>query len=1318
MCGIAGFVATGELRSPDWMRAIGRSMADTMVHRGPDDEGVWLSPDGRCVLAHRRLSIIDTSSAGHQPMVAEDGASAIAFNGEFYSFQEMREELRGAGRSFRTRTDTEVFFQGYEHYDRGFFAKIDAMYAAAIYDTRDRRLSLMRDPFGKKPLYYARGEDWIAFASELHALACIPEIDDSLDRDVIAEYFALQYIDAPRTIYRGVQKLRPGHRLTWEPDWGVQVDRFFEWMPSAERSPRSDEELAEELEEILLRATERRMIADVPLGAFLSGGVDSATVCALMTRALGASVKTFSIGFAETEDSEHLLAREMAARLGTEHHDKVLAPDVLALADDVASVLDEPNADSSCLPTWLLSQFAREQVTVCLSGDGGDELFGGYGRYFVTVDEARRASHRGAQSLGRNYYSPRILVYDDPWIEELFGAMPEGYRARIQAMRDELDHRDWPVLNRLRKTDAEHYLPGAVLPKVDRMSMQHSLEVRSPLLGLEVARFAEQLGPDSLYGAQRGKLLLKRVTEKYVPREWLDRPKMGFGLPMQLWGRENILDVARERVLGNSASAMLRIFERQNLETFFERQSRDFTLYPIWAMLILEQWLQSHRAGWDAVRAARASHEASCAAAAAAPAASAGEDEAWEAHSRPDDPTLVLALRELSESAPPLVFCRSFPRWMRSFGQACRAVSKEALPPGYEGRHIAFDWEEAMSLEPVAEQLSGARVAVFVDGLSSVGNPKVVELHGMGVKYAIFRGRSAWERIDLDACLGDGGQAPEPEEQLPGEERFRLRRPMFSGYSSDGGHCYRATSRRLRRLFRQRGEHVWANCVVFEDGRMLPYPDRPHDEIRKRGRGRHSLWDDSVFFSTSDNSDPNHNGRRYEVSLLMHEAEAEDVVEAVADPVPEPPRRFGTEACAPHVARPRQRFLELAARETKPRLTSIERVQFFTGSLPPGGAERQLCYAACGLARRGIDVRVQTMYPTVGREGHYRSLLDAASIPVADSSSVHPGYAFDAPDDPDRRALLANLPPELSQQVWCAYTHIERAKPQVLHCFLDQPNIVGAIAGWIAGVPRIVVSARNTTPDHFPAIYQPYMKPWYEALAASPRVVFSGNTRSGCRDYERWIGLEEGRFHVVHNAVEPDVIEPASASAIHALQQDFELDDATPTVLGVFRLAPEKRPHVFLDMVERLLEKQPRLRVLIAGVGPLADELKARVRTGPLRDVVRMLGRRSDMAAFYGIAKVVCLCSEHEGMPNAILEAMLCERPVVASDVGGCPDLIADGETGFLHGVDQLDAFVDDVDRLLRDPQLRSAMGSAGRKRVLDCFPLERILRETLELYR
>ncbi|MCC6953490.1 MAG: asparagine synthase (glutamine-hydrolyzing) [Deltaproteobacteria bacterium] len=599
MCGIAGFLQRSQALPPDEAQRLAVSMATAMYHRGPDDGGVWLDPENACCLSQRRLSIIDLSPAGHQPMESSCGRYVITFNGEIYNYLDVRSDLESHGVQFRTKTDTEVLIEALKFYGDAAFSRLDGMYAFALYDRKERELLLARDPFGEKPLYYTDQGGCFAFSSELHALTLIPNFDATISEESIAEYLAFQYVPAPNTIYRAVSKLRPGHFLRLRLHGAPRIGRHFRFAPHSSPVQRPMGELAEELESILLTSLRRRLIADVPLGAFLSGGVDSSTVVALVTKKLGRELKTFSIGFEGTQESEHILAREMAAITGSQHFEKVLSADVLELATKIGRVLDEPNGDSSCLPTYLLSQFTREHVTVAISGDGGDEMFGGYGRYFSTLAESER-KESGDHSFqgwmaGRAYFSSRMLIFSDGELRDLFGQIPARADTTLAALRARVDSSVKPLLSRLREIDTENYMPGAVLPKVDRMSMQHALEVRTPFLSREVARFAERLHPDACYSNWQGKLVLKDIACKFIPRRIIERPKMGFGLPTNIWGREVMLGALRELVFSEDAK-LKNWVPMAGLNRFRQRQEHpdSFALYQTWCLVLLEIWLRNH----------------------------------------------------------------------------------------------------------------------------------------------------------------------------------------------------------------------------------------------------------------------------------------------------------------------------------------------------------------------------------------------------------------------------------------------------------------------------------------------------------------------------------------------------------------------------------------------------------------------------------------------------------------------------------------------------------------------------------------------------
>lgn len=610
MCGIVGVIDYEGRYSSREIRELTRRLRDTLAHRGPDDAGLWASPDGRVCLGQRRLAVIDLRPEGRQPMLNEDGSVAVTFNGEIYNFQPLREELEAAGHRFASRTDTEVLCHLFEGDPKAAVDRLSGMFAFAAWRTAQRELVLARDHFGKKPLYYVRDGAFLAFASELRALECLPDdLLGGIDPAAIHEYLLLQYVHAPRSIYRRVRKLEPGTLLRIVFDGGCirreKIRRFFRFEAAEPwRWPVGDwhteEELAERFRTLLVDAVRDRLVADVPVGAFLSGGNDSSLVVAVMARELGVRPKTFSIGFANAPGSEHHAAAQIATHLGCDHHELLVEPSAVDLLPTIVAALDEPNGDSSCLPVYLLSQFARRHVTVALSGDGGDEMFGGYGRYTDTVREATSLRARlgwlkrnGCRwRASRAYVGDRLLPMTADTLRGLVERLEPGAERLLADMRATADGRG-PVLHRLRTLDANSYLPGAVLAKVDRMSMRFALEVRSPLLDARLARWAAGLPAWACNDGRTPKKVMKRLALRYLPEAIVNRPKQGFGLPDQCWSHERLLDLAEDLVLG--AGGRVRSYlDGQKLRHHLAQQ-RDpgrFNVYQIWELLVLEQWLR------------------------------------------------------------------------------------------------------------------------------------------------------------------------------------------------------------------------------------------------------------------------------------------------------------------------------------------------------------------------------------------------------------------------------------------------------------------------------------------------------------------------------------------------------------------------------------------------------------------------------------------------------------------------------------------------------------------------------------------------------
>lgn len=621
MCGIAGFLARdpgdpGE-RHLDAVRAMNRSLA----HRGPDAEGAraW----GPCALGHRRLSIIDLSPEGSQPLVNEDGSVAVVVNGEIYNFESLRDELLAKGHTFRSRSDSEVVVHLYEELGEDCVARLDGMFALALWDARRQRLLLARDRTGKKPLAYRVTREGMAFASELHALVtAFPRERPAVDLDAIDAYLTLGYIPAPSSAWAGVRKLPAGHLAVVTPG-GEVTPRPYWKLTRAPLRTEPHAELAAELRELLREAVRRRMVADVPLGAFLSGGVDSSTVVALMASLSPRPVKTFSIGFPHADDSELTHARAIAKRFCTEHHELVVSPDMTSLVDTIVRHHGEPFADSSAVATDCLARMTREHVTVALSGDGADEVFAGYKRYAparlahlhdrlpaplralvrgvasplvgaVRPDYGRFARDAGEGEARR--YLHLIARFDDDDRAQLRGPALQGahggVRERFEAILAASDGAH--PMARVLDVDCATYLTDDIHAKVDIASMTHALEVRGPFLDTAVVEFAARLPMRSLF-AVRGKRILRDAMRGLVPDATLTRVKRGFALPLERWMRHDLREMTRDLLLspralqrGLLAPAAVEALVRDAGRTDADR---------LWTLLLLEQW---HRAFVDA----------------------------------------------------------------------------------------------------------------------------------------------------------------------------------------------------------------------------------------------------------------------------------------------------------------------------------------------------------------------------------------------------------------------------------------------------------------------------------------------------------------------------------------------------------------------------------------------------------------------------------------------------------------------------------------------------------------------------------------------
>jgi asparagine synthase (glutamine-hydrolysing) len=643
MCGITGFLRPQADTDADALARIADSMSLSLAHRGPDDAGTWVDAETGVALGHRRLSIIDLSPTGHQPMVSSDGRWVLAYNGELYNTDELRQVLVGKGVQLRGTSDTEVLVESFALFGVvETLRRADGMFALGVWDRQRRVLSLARDRVGEKPLYWGWQGTILLFGSELKALVGHPDFRGEIDRSAAASMLRYGYVPTPWSIYRGIGKLEPGTVLEVDPsapgrERSTAFWSFREVAEGQRRPGRSDQEVVDELDVLLRRAVRSRMAADVPLGAFLSGGIDSSIVVALMQAQSVTPVQTFTIGFNETGYDEAVHAKAVASHLGTDHTELYVTPaDALAVVPKLPEMYDEPFADSSQIPTHLVSELAGRRVKVALSGDGGDELFGGYTRYLfhrrlwgtigrvpaparavgarvirgvpsarwdalaralgpalpASVPRARLGEklHKGAAMLAardpEQVYRPLLSHWSDP-SSVVLGAS-EHRDAAVDPSR-------WASLTdateRMMFLDSISYLPDDILVKVDRAAMATSLETRVPLLAPEVVGFAWSLPLGDKIRAGDGKWPLRQVLHRYVPRELVERPKMGFGVPVGEWVRGPLRDWAEDLLNPASLAAGGLLDPSVVARTWQEHKTRERDWsYPVWNVLMLMAW--------------------------------------------------------------------------------------------------------------------------------------------------------------------------------------------------------------------------------------------------------------------------------------------------------------------------------------------------------------------------------------------------------------------------------------------------------------------------------------------------------------------------------------------------------------------------------------------------------------------------------------------------------------------------------------------------------------------------------------------------------
>jgi len=624
MCGICGifeFERHTHIRGEDVHR-----MNQTMIHRGPDDGGVFVGPG--IGLGHRRLSIIDLAG-GHQPMCNEDQTVWVLLNGEIYNYSELRSELLRCGHKFVTKSDTEAIVHLYEEHGEGCFAKLRGMFSVALWDSRNRKLVLARDRVGKKPLFYAANNKRIVFGSELKALLACEGLPRELDDQALSDYFSFGYIPAPKTIYRGVKKIMPGHYLV-ASDAGIKETCYWD-ISFSQVEERPEEEWCERLRHELCEATRVRLMSDVPLGAFLSGGIDSSSVVAMMSRTMKRAVTTCSIGFDEAKYNEAEYALQVSELFGTQHHVETVRPNAVEIVDKLAWHYDEPFADSSAIPTYYVSKIARSQVTVALGGDGGDENLAGYRRYKLDYYENRlrefvptvlRSKVFGP--LGRWYphlaWAPRIFR-GKATFQSLSRTPLEGYFNSISYFRpddkarlfqpefqrrlagydsmdvfrqyyDRADTND--LLSKIQYVDMKTYLTDDILTKVDRAAMAVSLEVRAPMLDHKFMECVASIPSSLKLRNGVGKYILKKALEPVLPQNILYRAKQGFAVPLDMWFRRELKEMAYHTIIETRDGILNPVFLKKIWDQH-QKGSHDRSAL-LWATLMFRKWRQTFAA--------------------------------------------------------------------------------------------------------------------------------------------------------------------------------------------------------------------------------------------------------------------------------------------------------------------------------------------------------------------------------------------------------------------------------------------------------------------------------------------------------------------------------------------------------------------------------------------------------------------------------------------------------------------------------------------------------------------------------------------------
>ena len=620
MCGITGKIYLDSSNNIDAHEL--KKMTDSIYHRGPDDEGFYINKN--IGLGFRRLSIIDLST-GHQPLANEDESIWIVFNGEIYNYKELQDDLITKGHIFKTKSDTETIVHLYEQYGVDCVKHLRGMFAFSIWDNNKKQLFCARDRFGIKPFYYYTDNEKFVFGSEIKAILSANNIDKTLSNDALNSFFAFGYITSDLAIYRQIKKLQPAHYLilSFKNNPTIEINKYWDIRFEPDHS-KSEKQWAEEIEASLSEAVKLHMISDVPLGAFLSGGIDSGSVVAMMAKNSTNPIKTFSIGFKEEKYNELIFAREIAKKYGCEHHEQIVEPESVNLLPKLVRAYDEPFADSSAIPTYYVSKFAREYVTVALSGDGGDELIAGYSiyRYLQRINKFNTSSPsfnkfvwgninklipesvagKGLTyhlSQNKNFLGAHLCIWTNEERKKLilsndifkFNIVPELFKEEILKKGNKHD-----FISNLQYLDLQTYMVDDILTKVDRASMLNSLEVRVPLLDHKFAELLFKVPSNLKMKGKETKYILRQAMKNILPETTLNRQKIGFGVPLSLWFKDELKEYVNDTLLAGNP-LLANYLDRNYVRTMVEGSKdgmRDFSS-RIWSLLWFEEWLKQNQ---------------------------------------------------------------------------------------------------------------------------------------------------------------------------------------------------------------------------------------------------------------------------------------------------------------------------------------------------------------------------------------------------------------------------------------------------------------------------------------------------------------------------------------------------------------------------------------------------------------------------------------------------------------------------------------------------------------------------------------------------